>query len=308
MASASVLQRLNQRAKEAEHMITELKGQIENLRQTAAISISKPEEDRLRNENEELRKEIDKLKVQLILTEIHNGKRQIPIPPMKAREMSGSTTNNKEEPKVKGEQQGGDEKQKPSKGEKKKDKANTSEAEPKAKKEKKAAAPVNENVDVSRVDFRVGKIVQVEKHPDADTLYVEQVDVGEGKNRTVVSGLVKHVTLDQMQDKVAVFMCNLKPAKMRGILSEAMIMCASTPEKVEILNVPQDSNIGDRVYAEGYSGTPDAMLNPKKKVWEAVKPDLRVNKNKVATYKGAALKIEGKGELTSPTLSDVEIQ
>ena len=54
--------------------------------------------------------------------------RQIPIPPMKAREMSGSTTNNKEEPKVKGEQQGGDEKQKPSKGEKKKDKANTSEA------------------------------------------------------------------------------------------------------------------------------------------------------------------------------------
>ena len=57
-----------------------------------------------------------------------------------------------------------------------------------------------------------------------------------------------------MQDKVAVFMCNLKPAKMRGILSEAMIMCASTPEKVEILNVPQGSNIGDRVYAEGYSG------------------------------------------------------
>lgn len=286
-------------------MITELKGQIENLRQTAAISISKPEEDRLRNENEDLKKEIDKLKVQLILTEIHNGKRQIPIPPMKAREMSGS---NKEEPQVKVEQQGGDEKQKLSKGEKKKDKVNTSEAEPKAKKEKKAAAPVNENLDVSRVDFRVGKIVQVEKHPDADSLYVEQVDVGEGKNRTVVSGLVKHVTLDQMQDKVAVFMCNLKPAKMRGILSEAMIMCASTPEKVEILDVPQGSNIGDRVYAEGYSGTPDAMLNPKKKVWEAVKPDLRVNKNKVATYKGAALKIEGKGEITSPSLADVQIQ
>lgn len=57
-----------------------------------------------------------------------------------------------------------------------------------------------------------------------------------------------------MQDKVAVFMCNLKPAKMRGILSEAMIMCASTPEKVEILNVPQGSSIGDKVYAEGYSG------------------------------------------------------
>jgi hypothetical protein len=40
MASASVLQRLNQRAKEAEHMITELKGQIENLRQTAGTFFS----------------------------------------------------------------------------------------------------------------------------------------------------------------------------------------------------------------------------------------------------------------------------
>ena len=39
MASASVLQRLNQRAKEAEHMITELKGQIENLRQTAGTFV-----------------------------------------------------------------------------------------------------------------------------------------------------------------------------------------------------------------------------------------------------------------------------
>lgn len=74
-------------------------------------------------------------------------------------------------------------------------------SEPKAKKgkpEKKAAAPTNENVDVSRLDFRVGKIVKVEKHPDADTLYLEQVDVGEGKTRTVVSGLVKHITLEEV--------------------------------------------------------------------------------------------------------------
>ncbi|XP_071126044.1 aminoacyl tRNA synthase complex-interacting multifunctional protein 1-like [Mytilus edulis] len=309
MASASVLQRLNQRTKEAENIISELKGQIENLRQSAAISISKPEEDRLRIENEDLKKDIETLKVQLILAEASNGVRQIPLPTKKGREMSGSANDSgkdPEEPKVKVEP-----KEKPSKGEKKKDQTKTSEAEPKAKKgkpEKKAAAPTNENVDVSRLDFRVGKIVKVEKHPDADTLYLEQVDVGEGKTRTVVSGLVKHITLEEMQDKVAVFMCNLKPAKMRGVLSEAMIMCASTPEKVEILNVPKGAAIGDKVFAEGYTGEPDAMLNPKKKVWEAVKPDLRVSKNKVATYKGAALKIEGKGEITSPSLADVAIQ
>jgi len=63
-------------------------------------------------------------------------------------------------------------------------------------------------------------------------LYVEEVDLGEGKNRTIVSGLVKHVPIEEMQDRIAIFMCNLKPAKMRGVLSEGMLMCASTPEKV----------------------------------------------------------------------------
>ena len=55
-----------------------------------------------------------------------------------------------------------------------------------------------EVVDISRLDMRVGKIVAVEKHPDADSLYVEQVDLGEGQPRTIVSGLVKHVPIEQV--------------------------------------------------------------------------------------------------------------
>lgn len=71
---------------------------------------------------------------------------------------------------------------------------------PGEKKEKKAAAPPQEDakVDVSRLDLRVGRIITAEKHPDADSLYVEQVDVGEAAPRTVVSGLVKHIPLDQV--------------------------------------------------------------------------------------------------------------
>lgn len=65
---------------------------------------------------------------------------------------------------------------------------------------------------------------------------MEEVDVGEGKTRTIVSGLVKHVPIEEMQDRIAIFMCNLKPAKMRGITSEGMLMCASTPEKVRTLS------------------------------------------------------------------------
>ena len=51
---------------------------------------------------------------------------------------------------------------------------------------------------------------------------MEEVDVGEGKNRTIVSGLVKHVPIEEMQNRIASFMCNLKPAKMRGVTSEGV--------------------------------------------------------------------------------------
>ena len=80
--------------------------------------------------------------------------------------------------------------------------------------------------------MRVGVIVSAKKHPDADALYVEDVDVGEEKNRTVISGLVKFIPLEEMQNRKAILLCNLKPVKMRGIMSQAMVMCASTPDKV----------------------------------------------------------------------------
>lgn len=159
-------------------------------------------------------------------------------------------------------------------------------------------------ITVARLNMRIGRIVKVEKHPDADSLYVEEVDVGEGKNRTIVSGLVKHVPLEQMQDRVAVFVLNLKPAKMRGVLSEGMIMCASTPDKVEILEPPPGVEIGERVNVQDYPGEPDPLLNPKKKIWEQIQPDLRVNEEGLATYKGKPWIIEGKGMFKAATMRD----
>jgi aminoacyl tRNA synthase complex-interacting multifunctional protein 1 len=185
----------------------------------------------------------------------------------------------------------------------------------KAKKEKPkktgASAPTggdDTRIDVSRLDLRVGRIISAEKHPDADSLYVEQVDVGEGKNRTVVSGLVKFIPIEQMQNRMALLMCNLKPAKMRGVLSEAMVMCASTPEKVEILEVPEGAVPGDRIVVDGYPGECDAQLNPKKKVWEQVAPDLKTNDEGVATYKGASLTVPGKGVVKAQTLTNVQVK
>lgn len=78
-----------------------------------------------------------------------------------------------------------------------------------------------------RLDIRVGKVVQIEKHPEADTLYVEQIDVGEAEPRTVVSGLANFVPIDEMLNRLVVVLCNLKPAKMRGVESKGMVLCTS---------------------------------------------------------------------------------
>ena len=55
-------------------------------------------------------------------------------------------------------------------------------------------------------------------------------------------------------------------------------------------------------------GEPDAVLNPKKKVWETVQPDLRTNSEGVACYKETPLSVEGKGVFRAPTLRGTPIK
>ena len=80
--------------------------------------------------------------------------------------------------------------------------------------------------------MRVGKIVSAEKHPDADSLYIEQIDVGdEDGPRQIISGLANHIPLETMAGRNVVVICNLKPSKMRGVVSEGMILAASAPKE-----------------------------------------------------------------------------
>ncbi|KAG6519076.1 hypothetical protein ZIOFF_022565 [Zingiber officinale] len=131
-------------------------------------------------------------------------------------------------------------------------------------------------ISVSRLDIRVGLIKKVQKHPDADSLYVEEIDVGEESPRTVVSGLVKYIPLEEMQNRKVCVLCNLKPATMRGIKSQAM---------VELVDPPSSAKVGERVTFLGYSGEPNSVLNAKSKVWEKLQVDLQSNKELVACYK-----------------------
>ncbi|KAM3596729.1 uncharacterized protein V6R79_019466 [Siganus canaliculatus] len=163
----------------------------------------------------------------------------------------------------------------------------------------------NDELVPSRLDIRVGKIISVEKHPDADSLYLEKIDVGEPEPRTVVSGLVAYVSQEDLLDRMVLLLCNLKPQKMRGIESQAMLLCASIDgetKRVEPLDPPEGSSPGEQVFVEGYeTGKPDDKLNPKKKVWEKLQVDLKISDECVAQWKDKHLMTK-LGQITCKTL------
>lgn len=68
-------------------------------------------------------------------------------------------------------------------------------------------------IDIGRLDLRIAKIEHVGRHPDADSLYVLKVDCGDNAKRTVCSGLVKHIQLEELKDRNVMLLCNLKPVK-----------------------------------------------------------------------------------------------
>ncbi|KAL8041807.1 hypothetical protein ABFX02_09G007800 [Erythranthe guttata] len=149
----------------------------------------------------------------------------------------------------------------------------------------KVSAPAEAEISISRLDIRVGLITKAQKHPDADSLYVEEIDVGEAQPRTVVSGLVKYIPLEEMQNRKVCVLCNLKPAAMRGIKSQAMVLAASNNDHTKLVEPPQGAVVGERVTFQGFEGLPDDVLNPKKKVWETLQVDLLTDKELVACYK-----------------------
>ena len=81
--------------------------------------------------------------------------------------------------------------------------------------------------DFARLEMRVGKIVAVKRHENADKLYIVQVDVGE-KTLQTVTRLVPYYSEEELMGKTVVVLCNLQKAKMRGETSECMLLCAET--------------------------------------------------------------------------------
>lgn len=100
--------------------------------------------------------------------------------------------------------------------------------------------------DFAKLDLRVGKIKFVEDHPNADKLFVMKVDLGEGEDRTIVAGLKKYYSKDDLLGKKAIFVANLEPVKLRGVESNGMILAASNNDKsvVKILEMGDGAEVG----------------------------------------------------------------
>jgi len=103
--------------------------------------------------------------------------------------------------------------------------------------------------------LKVAKIVSIERHPQAEKLYIEKIDLGGGEVRQIVSGLVPYYKEEELNGKHVVIAANLKPAKLRGTESQGMLLAAEEGDVVEVIFAPH-AQPGDRVHLSG--GTPSA--------------------------------------------------
>nr|CAB3478691.1 unnamed protein product [Digitaria exilis] len=184
-------------------------------------------------------------------------------------------------------------KDKKTSGEKKKaqDKSAGKTAEKASEKEKvpEKTADKDSECNISILNIQVGLIRRAWKHPSADSsLLVEEIDLGEGNVRQVVSGLAKYCSPDDLTNRHVVLITNVKPGKLRDVMSAGLVLCASTEghTAVEPLIPPEGAKIGERVSFAGFDGKPEDVLNPKKKQLDKITPHLRTDENGIATFKG----------------------
>lgn len=174
-----------------------------------------------------------------------------------------------------------------------------------------ASAPV----DVDALDIRVGRVLKAWKHPEADSLYVEEVDLAEPEGpRTICSGLVKYLPLEELQGRYVMVLANLKPRNMRGVKSNGMLLAASDEphENVELLAPSDGCAPGERAWfgteadkeSQKDAATPNQLQ--KKKVWEGIQPELKTSEDCVVIFKGKPMRTST-GFVTSMSLKGANV-
>ena len=178
----------------------------------------------------------------------------------------------------------------------------------KEKKPKKQVEKPPEPDPASFIDARIGRIVKVAPVPNSDFLYEEEVDIGNGQVRHIVSSIRSYYTVEQLQDRKIVIFTNMHPAKMCGVTSEAMLFAGSTPEPdvCELLDPPADAPVGERVHFGQFTGDGEVQgIDKRNNKWKKCLPFLRINAEGIATYKDEPLRV-AEGVITVPNIRNCE--
>lgn len=121
----------------------------------------------------------------------------------------------------------------------------------------KTVAPII-SIHFSDLDIEVGQILSVEKHPNADKLYVEKVQLGADKIVQIVSGIAKYYTPEQLLNKKVLILRNIPSALLRGVESQGMVLAAEDKSSVEV--VFTEAEVGTKVTLEGTKQTPKPSI------------------------------------------------
>ncbi|EAH1307720.1 methionine--tRNA ligase subunit beta, partial [Listeria monocytogenes] len=89
--------------------------------------------------------------------------------------------------------------------------------------------------DFDKIDLRVAEVKQVDKVKKADKLLCFQLDLGEGKLRQVLSGIAEFYQPEELIGKKVIVVSNLKPVKLRGLMSEGMILSGEKDGKLSVI-------------------------------------------------------------------------
>ncbi len=119
--------------------------------------------------------------------------------------------------------------------------------DPKTAEQQSDAAELLEFADFQRLDLRVGAVLSAEPVQGADKLLQLHVDLGEAEPRSIVAGIAPHWSPDNLVGRQVVVVANLKPRKLRGTLSQGMVLAVHAPEGLRLLapsdNVPPGSKV-----------------------------------------------------------------
>ena len=100
------------------------------------------------------------------------------------------------------------------------------------------------------LDLRVARVLEAKVHPNADRLLVLVIDAGEPAPRQLVAGIAGKYALEELPGKPIVIVANLQPAKLRGEISQGMLLAAEDERGLGLLLAP-DAGPGAHVAAPG---------------------------------------------------------